>query len=441
MTTDENPARIARRLFADLAPLRHSSAFARLWLGAAISGIGSQMTIVALGLQVYDITASTFAVALVALFALVPMILFGLYGGMLADAFDRRLVALVAAILAWGSTACIAVLAWLDVQVAWPLYLLATVNAVAATVIGTTRMAILPRLLPLELLPAASALGGISMGVMVTVGPALAGVLVATVGYGWTYTVDVVLFVAAFLGIATLPPIVPEGTRQRPGLRSLVDGWRFLRAAPNVRASFVIDIIAMTFGQPRVLFPAVGAVLLGGGAVTVGILTAAYAAGGLVSSVLSGPLGHVRRQGLAVGRSVIAYGGFILAFGIVLLAMATGVFGPVGRAIHDANVPAIVIASLLLAGAGGADNVSAIFRMTILQAAVPDDMRGRIQGIFTVVVTGGPRVGDLYAGALTAFAALWFPPVLGGLAIVVLAWLLLRLQPTFRRYDALDPAP
>lgn len=434
-------APVRRRILADLTPLRHSRPFARLWLGGAISGVGSQMTIVAIGLQIYDLTASTFAASLVALFALGPMIVFGLYGGMLADAFDRRVVALLAAILAWGSTAGIAVLAWLDVQLVWPLYLLTTVNAVASTVIGTTRMAILPRLLPARLLPAASALGGISMGVMVTLGPALAGVLVATAGYGVTYSVDVVLFVAAFLGIATLPPISPEGSAGRPGLASLVGGWRFLRSAPNVRASFLVDIIAMTLGQPRVLFPAAGAVLLGGGAVTVGILTAAYAAGGLVSSVLSGPLGHVRRQGLAVGRSVVAYGAFILAFGLVLLAMATGAFGPVGEGIHEASAPAVLVAALLLAGAGGADNVSAIFRMTILQAAVPDAMRGRIQGIFTVVVAGGPRIGDLYAGALTTFAALWFPPLLGGLAIVVLAWLLVRLQPTFRHYDALDPRP
>lgn len=397
------------------------------------------MTIVAIGLQVYDLTDSTLAVSGVALFALLPMVFFGIYGGMLADVVDRRLLALLSAIVAWGSTLSIALLAWLQVDDVWLLYLLATLNSVAATVISSTRMAILPRLLDRELLPAASALGGIASGVMVTVGPAMAGVLVATVGYGWTYSVDVVLFVFAFLGIVTLPPVVPEGDAARPGWASIVEGLRFLRTAPNVRMSFVVDIFAMTFGQPRVLLPAAAALLLGGGAITVGVLTAAFAIGALVSSVFSGPLGHVRLQGLAVGRAVIAYGAFILALGVELGLLATGWFGTADAG-HP-NVPAIVLACALFAAAGAADNVSAIFRQTILQVATPDTMRGRIQGVFTVVVTGGPRLGDLYAGAAAALVALWFPPALGGLVIITAVALLLRLQPTFRRYDAMRPQP
>jgi MFS family permease len=437
----ETDAPIRRPLFADLTPLRHSRPFARLWLGSSVSGIGSQMTIVAIGLQIYAITGSTLAVSFVALFALVPMVVFGIYGGMLADAFDRRRIALISAIVAWSSTAAIATLAWLHVDIVWPLYVLTTVNAVASTVIGSTRAAILPRLLPKSLLPAASALTGISGGIMITVGPALAGVLVAAVGFGWTYSVDVVLFVFAFLGIAALPRLVPEGDVQKPGLQSIRQGLHFLRHAPNIRMSFIVDIVAMTFGQPRVLFPAAGALLLGGGAVTVGILTAAYAVGALLSSVFSGPLGHVRRQGQAIGRAIVAYGAAILGFGIVLGFLSTGWFGPVTASIADANVPALVIASVFLAAAGAADNVSSIFRQTILQSAAPDAMRGRIQGVFTVVVTGGPRVGDLYVGVVTAVAALWWPPVLGGLAIMVVVGSLVRFQRTFRHYDALDPTP
>jgi MFS family permease len=428
-----------RSLFVDLTPLRRSPAFARLWLGGAISGIGGQMTIVAIGLQVYDLTGSTLAVSGVALFALLPMVFFGIYGGMLADVVDRRLLALLSAIVAWGSTLSIALLAWFQVDNVWLLYLLATLNSVAATVISSTRMAILPRLLDRDLLPAASALGGISSGVMVTVGPALAGVLVAAVGFGWTYSVDVVLFVFAFLGIVTLPPVVPEGEAARPGWASILEGLRFLKTAPNVRMSFIVDIIAMTFGQPRVILPAAGALLLGGGAVTVGVLTAAFAIGALISSVFSGPLGHLRLQGLAVGRSVIAYGAFILALGAELAVLATGWLGSADAG-HP-NIPAIVLACVLFAGAGAADNVSAIFRQTILQTATPDTMRGRIQGVFTVVVTGGPRLGDLYAGAAAALVALWFPPALGGLVIMTAVAILLRLQPTFRRYDAIRPEP
>ncbi|MGA0568703.1 MFS transporter [Rathayibacter sp. KR2-224] len=435
----EGSAPAHRSLFVDLRPLRSSPAFARLWLGGAVSGIGGQMTIVAIGLQVYDLTGSTLAVSGVALFALAPMVFFGIYGGMLADVVDRRVLALAAGIAAWGSTLCIALLAWFHVDNVWLLYLLATLNSVAATVISSTRMAIYPRILDRELLPAASALGGISTGVMVTVGPALAGVLVATVGFGWTYSVDVVLFVFAFLGIVTLPSIVPEGEASKPGWASIVEGLGFLRTAPNVRMSFIVDIIAMTFGQPRVILPAAGALLLGGGPVTVGVLTAAFAVGALVSSVFSGPLGHVRLQGAAVGRAIVAYGGFILCLGIELVLLATGWFGTADAG-HP-NIPAIAIACLLFAGAGAADNVSAIFRQTILQTATPDTMRGRIQGVFTVVVTGGPRLGDLYAGAAAALVALWFPPVLGGLAIIGGVVLLMRLQPTFRRYDAMHPEP
>lgn len=396
------------------------------------------MTVVAVGLHVYELTGSTFAVAMVGGVALVPMILAGLYGGMLADAFDRRLVALVAALAGWASTAGIAAVAWLGVEALWPLYALTCLNAIAATIIGTSRQAILPRLLPARLLPATGALSGMSIGIMVTVGPALAGVLVAFVGLPWTYTVDVVLFTAAFVGIATLPAIHPEGETDRPGLHSLLSGLAFLRRAPNIRASYVVDVIAMTFGRPHSLFPAVGAVLLGGGAITVGILTAAVAAGTMISSLLSGRVGGVRRHGLAIGWSVIAYGGCILAFGVVL-ALSLG--QPVTAEVSGANWLAIALATCALVGAGAADNISMIYRGTMLLTAVPDNMRGRMQGIFTVVVSGGPRLGDLYIGLAALAAVLWFPPVLGGLLIVVLVGLLLRLQPTFRHYDALDPTP
>ncbi|PPF66830.1 hypothetical protein C5C18_08980 [Rathayibacter tritici] len=278
----------------DVAPLRESPAFARLWAGTVISGIGGQMTIVAVGLRIYELTGSTLAVALVGEVALVPTVIAGLYGGRLADAFDRRLVLLLAAIVAWGSTAGIAALAWISAATPLSLYLLTAAHAVATTVIVATRMTLAPRLLRTELVPAAAALGGITSGVEVTVGPALAGVLVASSGFAVTYTIDVVLFLAAFLGIAGLPALVPEGERQRPGLESLRYGLRFLRSAPHVRMSFLVDIVAMAFGQPRVVFPAAAAVLLGGGAVTVGALTAAFAIGALLSGVFSGRLTGVR---------------------------------------------------------------------------------------------------------------------------------------------------
>ncbi|WP_440710975.1 MFS transporter [Herbiconiux sp. YIM B11900] len=438
--TRSGPPERRRNPFADLTPLRESPAFARLWAGQAISGIGSQMTIVAVGLDIYRLTSSTLAVSGVALFALLPMIVAGLYGGMLADAFDRRKVALIAAIVAWVSTAVLAALAWTGADSVAALYALATVNAVSATVVGATRSAIYPRILPRELLPAAAALNGITIGVMVTLGPALAGVLVATVGFGWTYSIDVILFVAAFVGIASLPRILPEGEVQRPGLASLKYGLSFLKHAPNIRAQFLIDIAAMTFGQPRVLFPAIGVLVLGGGPITVGILTAASAVGTMLASVFSGRLGGVRWQGRAIARAVQAYGFFVALFGVVVL-VATLSGAPASQELADANVVGIVLASLALAATGAADEISAIFRTTMMQAAVPDNMRGRLQGVFTVVVAGGPRIGDLYVGVLSVFAALWFPPLLGGLLVILAATLILRLVHTFRAYDALDPRP
>jgi len=435
------PAPPARRpLLVDVTPLRTSPAFARLFAGSAISGIGTQLTLVAVGLEIYALTGSTFAVALVGVVSLVPMILAGLYGGMLADAFDRRTVALASAVAAWLSTAAIALHAWLGLEEVVLLYVLTTLNAVAGTLIATSRAAIVPRLLPRELLPAASALGGISTGVMLTVGPALAGVLVAGVGFPVTYTVDVVLFSAAFLGIVTLPPIRPEGVVQRPGLASLVEGARFLRRSPNVRTTFVADLVAMAFGQPRVLFPVVGAVVIGGGAVTVGVLTASFAVGALLCSLFSGRLGHVRAQGRAVTTSIVAYGACVAAFGVVLLVTPARGLGSLTEGLGEADLVALVAAAVALAGAGAADAVSSIFRSTILQAAAPDNMRGRLQGIFIVVVTGGPRLGDLWTGLVVAAGVAW-PPLLGGALVVVLVLVVARLTPSFRRYDALAPTP
>lgn len=428
------------KLFVDLSPFKYSGAFTRLWIGNAVAGIGTQMTLVAVALHIFELTESTLAVSMVALFSLGPMIVAGLFGGMLADVYDRRKVALSAAVVAWISTAGIAAIAWGNIDLLWPLYLLTTVNAVAGTIMSAARSAIMPRLLPSDLLPAAAALNGISMGVMVTVGPAVAGVLVATVGLSWTYTVDVLLFSVAFLGIFTLPAILPEGEAERPGLQSLREGWEFLKQSPNVRMTFILDIVAMTFGNPRVLYPAAGALLLGGGAVTVGILTAALAAGALLSSLLSGPLGGVRWQGRAIGRAITVYGACIAGFGLVLLTIHLGWWGEAGEGM-SVHVGAVVASCVFLAGAGAADNVSSVFRTTILQTAVPDAMRGRLQGLFIVVVTGGPRVGDLYVGLLAATALLWFPPLLGGVLIVVIVAAAMRRTRSFAEYDALAPTP
>lgn len=437
----ESPAK--RRRFVDITPLRASPVFARLWIGSAISGIGAQLTLVAVGLQIYDITKSTLAVSLVGGISLIPMIIAGLWGGVLADAFDRRAVLIISAIIGWLTTLGLIAIAWLATGSApvWPFYVLTTINTVAVTITQATRGSVTPRILPRELVAPASALNGISIGIMLTLGPALAGVLVASVGFAWTYAVDAVLFFAGFLGIFSLPKLPPLEATSGAGWRSLRDGLAFLAKAPNIRAGFLIDLLAMGLGRPFVILPAVGALVIGGGPVTVGILTACAAIGTFLTSLFSGPVSHVRHYGLAIGRSVMIYGGCILLFGLVIGAMQTGWFGTVGPTFDRVNVPALIIAGVALAGTGASDEVSAIFRSTMMLTAAPDGMRGRLQGIFTVAVTGGPRLGDLYMGTLATLVALWFPPVLGGLLIIGGVGLVLRLLTGFREYDSAHPSP
>ena len=425
----------SRGLLIDLSPLKISPAFTRMWIGSTLAGIGGQLTVVTVMLHVFELTGSTFAVSMIAVAGLVPMILAGLYGGMLADAFDRRRVALISATVAFIATALLAALTWTHTETIWWLYGLSMTIAAANSVGMATRTAIVPRLIPLDRLAAASALNGVAFGLTVMVGPAVAGLLVALTGFGWTYTIDVILMLSMFLGLWTLPALLPEGTIVRPGLASLVDGWRFLRRAGNIRMQYLMDITAMTFGQPLALFPALGTVILGGGAFTTGILTAAVAVGTFACSLFSGRIVHYRWHGLGISRAVQAYGVAIALFGAVLL-MGT-LLPPASEQVP--HVALIVAACIALALSGAADNVSSIYRNTMMQAAVPDTMRGRLQGVFIIVVAGGPRVGALYAGALATATSLWFPPLLGGFLVIGIVATLARLNPRFRAYDALSP--
>ena len=278
---------------------------------------------------------------------------------------------------------------------------------------------------------------------MVTVGPGVAGVLVARVGYAWTYTVDVLLFLAGFFGLWTLPRIKPEGGRAPAGgIRSVLDGLSHLRRAPNIRMSFVVDIIAMTFGQPMVLFPAVGTIVIGGGPVTAGLLLASFAVGGILSSLVSGRVTGLRWQGQ---RHPQRHRLLRPRDHRLRHRPRLGHAGRTRRRVDGTSPtstqPALVLAAVCLAAAGGSDNISSIFRQTILQTAVPDHLRGRTQGVFTVVVTGGPRLGQMFAGTLATLTATWVPSLVGGVLVVVLVWLAVARVPSFRDYDALDPRP
>lgn len=446
---DAETAPQRRRRFVDLAPLRRSPAFARLWIGQTVSGVGAQLTITGIGLQIFDITGSTLAVGLLGATTLVPMIIAGIWGGMLVDAFDRRTVAIIASITGWVSIlGLVAASFWDDALIAageraqaWPFYVIAAVIAVSTTIGAAARSAVIPRLLPADLVSRATALNGIGFGFQLTVGPALAGILIATIGFPLTFAVDAVLFTAGFIGVIGLPRMPPLSEVARPGLQSLRDGFDFLRGAPNIRMSFIVDIVAMTLGRPYVLFPAIGAAVIGGGSITVGLLTASAAVGTFLASLFSGPVAHVHRHGVAISRAIMVYGGFVALFGVVVLLMQTGWFGAGGPSFDTVVWPALAIACIALAGTGAADEISAIFRTTMLLTAAPDEMRGRLQGVFMVVVTGGPRIGDVYAGVAATLVALWFPPVLGGIAIIGIIAVLVRAQRTFLAYDARTPQP
>ncbi|WP_247826981.1 MFS transporter [Arthrobacter antioxidans] len=426
------------RLLADITPLKESPAFRRLYIGTALSAIGTQLTIVAVSLQIYSLTQSTLSVGLLSLFALVPLVVAGLYGGAIADAQDRRTVALLSGLALWATTAAIALQAWIGVDSVGLLYALVAIQSGAAGINQPTRSSIIPRLVRPALLPAANALSMITFGLAFTVGPLLAGVLVAQVGYAWTYTVDVVTFTFALWALYRLPSLPPEGPTRRAGLATVLEGFRFLGTRPNIRMTFILDLIAMITAQPRALLPAVGAVLIGGGELTVGILLASGAFGSVLAGLFSGPLGHIHKQGQAVIWSIVGWGASVAGFGLVVV-MATATGQP---AAGEGEISVWVLpAAACLVLAGIADSISSVFRNTILQSATPDAMRGRLQGVFIVVVAGGPRLGDMVAGGQAAWLGEGWTAVVGGIACVVLVLAVARWQPRFAQYDARHPQP
>ena len=421
-----------RGILADLTPLRVSPAFRRTFLGLSLANVGQQLAVVAIGLQVYALTSSTFAVGLVGLCGLGPLIGFGLWAGSVLDVHDRRRVALLASVALWVLSLTTTLQAWLHVNSALLLYLLLGLQSAAYAVSLPARQAIVPRLVPADLLPAANALTGLTFPLGLAAAPLLAGVIISRWGFGTAYTVDTVTYLVALWAIWRLPPIPPVGPVGRAGLASVLEGLRYLRTRPVVRMTFLVDLAAMVFAQPRSLFPAIGAVLLGGGVQTAGLLGSAVAVGSFLAGLLSGRLGNVRRQGLAVLVCVTGWGCSIAAFGLVLLGVHRN--GPA----HGVSALLWPAAALLVV-AGAADLVSAVYRSTILQTATPDAMRGRLQGVFIVVVAGGPRLGDLVAGVLGGHFGEGAGAVLGGLICVLTVIALAAWQRGFARYDAARP--
>ena len=360
--------RILTAVATDIRPLRVSAPFRRLWVGNSVAQLGQQMTAVTIAIQVYAITNSSFAVGVIGACALVPLVGFGLYGGAVADAMDRRKLALGASTLAWACSIALAVQGFLHNTNVGVLYALVALQSVASALEGPAANAMVARLLPAEFLPAASALNMASFNLGFTLGPVLGALAVKFGGFGTAYAIDVLTFTAAMYA----------------------------------------------------LFPAMAAKVYGGGAATVGILQAAPAFGSLLAFLVSGWISRVRLQGLAVVIAVIGYGLAVGSVGLTSLLWAGAV---------------------CLALSGACDMVSAAYRSTILQVAAPDRMRGRLQGVFIVVVAGGPRAGDFVAGTTGELLGERVALVLGGLACVAGVLLAVLRWPGFLEYDARYPKP
>ncbi|GAA3058994.1 MFS transporter [Streptomyces roseofulvus] len=412
-----------RRIFADLTPLRTSADYRRLWFGSSVSWVGQGMTTLAISLQVYEITGSAFSVGLVGLFSLVPLVVFGLYGGAIADTVDRRTLGLVGAAGAAALSAALAAAAFAGFHRVWFLYAIVALQAVCGALNSPARSAMIPRLLPPEQLRAANALNSMVMTFGTLVGPSLGGVIVGFAGYQTAYTIDALAFFASLYAMWRLPSMPPERTGAvgvAQGRASVLDGLRFLGTRPNLRATFVSDLFAMILAQPKALFPAVAVLWFDGDAKTTGLLVAAPAFGALMGGVVSGWQSRIRRHGQAILISVAAWGLAIAAFGL------------------SRN---LWIGLLCLAAAGYADTSSMIFRNTMMQVAAPDEMRGRLQGVFIVVVAGGPRLGDFVSGSVADLTSPLVAITGGGLLCVLAVGVFAVFARGFRRYDAENPTP
>ena len=409
-----------RRHLLDITPLLESKPFRRLVIGDAVSMIGVQVTAVAVPLQVYAQTRSAAAVGLVGLVGLVPLVVLGLYGGAVADAVDRRRLVLTTTTVQACLSTALAVQALAGLHATWLLYVIVAVQSGLFAIESPARGAIIPRLLPKEQLPQANALRMTEFNLGLFAGPLVAGVLVSVSGFATAYFVDALSFAASFWAISLLPPMAPEGGGRRAGLASVLEGLRFLATRQVLYMTFVVDIIAMVFGMPRALFPSMADHTFHGGATEAGAMFSAMALGALVGAAFGGWFGRVHRQGLAVVVAIVGWGACVVGFGL------TG---------------QLWLALLLLAGAGAADMVSAVFRSAILQSAAPDEMRGRLGGVFIVVVAGGPRLGDGRSGGMASLFGLQASVVVGGLLVIGLTLLAAVLVPRFVAYDTRHPDP
>ncbi|HEX6230970.1 MAG TPA: MFS transporter [Actinomycetota bacterium] len=410
-----------RGLAVDVSPLRASRDFRRIWLGMLVSELGYQFALVATYVQVTELTGQPAAVGAIGLFGFVALVIGTIVGGTFVDAYDRRTILIFSQMgYMVGSGALLAGALHGHPPVAVVYGAVALIAAVSAIDLPT-RSAMTPRLVTREHLPSALALTQVVWNGTALLGPALAGVVIARLGLAWAYAIDVVTYVAmlaAAISIGRLPP--DRTTRTTGGLAAVREGLAYLRGRRVLQSTFAIDIVAMVFGMPRALFPILVVTQFGRGAGVVGLLFAAPAVGAVVGALTTGWVGRVRHQGRAVIWAVVVWGAGIAAFGLV-----------------GDN---LWLALFLLAVAGAADVISAVFRNVILQLSVPDSLRGRLSGFHILVVTGGPRLGDLEAGLVAQAFTPTVSVVSGGLLCMAGAGVLAWLVPAFRRYHAGEAA-
>ncbi|MEO6512971.1 MAG: MFS transporter [Nocardioides sp.] len=418
-----------RGLVADTRPFANEH-FRRLWSANIVTVIGAQLTVVAVPAQIYEITGSSAYVGLTGLFGLVPLVVFGLYGGALADVMDRRTLMLITTTGLILTSVAFWLQAALDVENVWLLLGLFSLQQAFFAVNQPTRSAILPKLVPIEQLPAANSLNMTVFQAGGIAGPLVGGALIPVLGYSWLYLVDSVTLLATMYAVLKLPSLKVDSPGGPAGWRSVVEGFRYLRGHPVLLMSFLVDIIAMVFGMPRALFPQAAHLDFGGpesGGLAFALLFAAIPAGAVLGGIFSGWVSRVRRQGLAVIVCIVIWGLAMVGFGVA-----------VGVAHGDAGVILWAAVVMLVVG-GAADMASAAFRTSMLKASASDHMRGRLQGIFIVVVAGGPRVADVAHGGAAALVGTAAAAAGGGVLVVVLVVVAALAVPVFVRYKLGPP--
>jgi len=403
-----------RGIALDVTPLRESRDFRLLWAGDGITAAGSQFTRVAAAFQVYELTGSTLMVGLLGLVTMVPLFFGSILGGAVADHFERRRVILLTQL---GGLLCALALALNaaspDPQT-WIIFLVFFLaQGVYSLGVPASRSAVQMLVAP-EHIPSATALEAVLGSTARLIGPVVAGVVIASAGLGWTYVVDMISFAFCIAFVAAMRSIAVTGT-DGITLRAIGEGLRYLRSRVVLKGSFVADLIAMIFGMPVALFPALVDQRFDGEAYVLGLLYAAPFAGSLVASATSGWARRVPRHGVALCIAIVGWGVAITLFGIV---------------------NGLAISLLLLAVAGAADMVSGVFRQSILRMATPPPMLGRMEGVGMAVWTTGPALGDLEAGAVAALTTVDTSIVLGGLACIAGIGLLAVAMPGLIAYNA-----